>query len=101
MNPSPASDAPELDDLEREILLRLAQGEDVVSRVVTMTWFTYELDGESLLVGPEMQQRFESLAGVKLVEYTPAAYPMERALGFLPEDRPRVTAALAAAGLRP
>jgi hypothetical protein len=88
-----------LDELEREILLHLAAGEDVVSRILTMRWFTYESDGESFVVGPEMQQRFEQLTGAKLIEYTPAAYPLERALGFHKANLARVREMLSAAGI--
>lgn len=88
----------ELDDLEQEILLRLAAGEGVVSRLVTMRWFTYEADGESFVVGPEMQRRFEAVAGAHLVEFTPADYPADRALGFRAADLPQVRQALATRG---
>jgi hypothetical protein len=88
----------ELDDLEQEILLRLAAGETVVSRLVTMRWFTYEADGESFVVGPEMQRRFEAVAGAHLVEFTPADYPADRALGFRAADLPQVRQALATRG---
>jgi hypothetical protein len=88
----------ELDDLEQEILLRLAAGEAVVSRLVTMRWFTYEADGKSFVVGPEMQQRFESVAGAHLVEFTPADHPADRALGFRAADLPHVRQALLARG---
>lgn len=90
-----------MDALEWEILSRLAAGGHVVSRLNTMRWFTYEHDGESFVVGPEMQLRLEQLAGAKLVEYTPAEFPMERALGFPPADMAQVRKALAAAaGMR-
>ena len=88
----------ELDDLEQEILLRLAAGEAVVSRLVTMRWFTYEADGESIVVGPEMQKRFEAVAGAKLIEFTPADYPADRARGFRAADLPQVRQALSAHG---
>src|SRR5205814_5721893 len=67
--------------LEREIAERLANGEDVVTRIVTMRWFTFELEGEDLVVGDEMQRAIEQLAGAPLIEYTPPRYPMDRALG--------------------
>ncbi|MBI5792673.1 MAG: hypothetical protein HZA63_14485 [Rhodocyclales bacterium] len=89
----------ELDELEQEILSRLAAGEAVVSRLETMKWFTYEAGGESYLVGPEMQQRLEYVAQAQLVEFTPDGYPADRALGFRPTDLARVRQALAALGL--
>lgn len=89
----------ELDELEQEILSRLAAGEAVVSRLVTMKWFTYEADGESYVVGPEMQQRLEAAAKAQLVEFTPDGYPADRALGFRTTDLPRVRQVLAARGL--
>lgn len=75
-----------LDDLELEILSRLAAGEEPVTRLCTMRWFTYEVDGEPVVVGPEMQRRLEEAAGTQLVEYTREQYPGELALGFRPSD---------------
>lgn len=89
----------ELDELEQEILSRLAAGEAVVSRLVTMRWFTYEADGESYVVGSEMQRRLEDVAEAQFVEFTPADYPADRALGFRTTDLPRVRRALAARGI--
>jgi hypothetical protein len=70
------------DALEREIAERLADGEDAVTRIVTMQWFTYEKDGEDLVVGHEMQLAIEQLAGAVLIEYTPSKYPLMVGLGF-------------------
>jgi hypothetical protein len=88
-----------VDRLEAEILSHLAAGEVVVSRIVTMRWFTYEVDGESYVVGDEMRQRLEHIAGADLVEFTPADYPAERALGFRTADLPLVREAIAARGI--
>ena len=79
----------ELDELEQEILSRLAAGEAVVSRLVTMKWFTYEADGESYVVGQEMHQRLDAAAKAQLVEFTPDRYPAERATRF-PSSKSRV-----------
>lgn len=88
-----------LDELEQEILSRLATGEAVVSRLVTMRWFTYEADGDSYVVGPEMQRRFEDIAGAQLVEFTPVDYPADRTLGFRAGDLPLVREAIVAHGI--
>jgi hypothetical protein len=89
----------ELDELEQEILSRLAAGEAVVSRLVTMKWFTYEAGGESYVVGPEMQQRLEYVAQAQLVEFTPDGYPADRALGFRAIDLAHVRQTVAALGI--
>jgi hypothetical protein len=94
---SPASS--HVDRLEAEILTRLAAGEVVVSRLVTMMWFTYETDGESYVVGAEMRQRLEDIAGAELIEFTPADYPADRALGFRTTDLSLVREAIAARGI--
>lgn len=81
--------------LEREIADRLAVGEDVVTRLITMQWFTFYLEGEELVVGEEMQRSIEQMSGAPLIEYTPAKYPMMAALGFDPKVRPSVRERLA------
>ena len=81
--------------LEREIADRLAAGEDVVTRLITMRWFTFYLEGEDLVVGDEMQRFIEQVAGAPLIEYTPAEYPMMVALGFDPKVRSSVRERLA------
>jgi len=81
--------------LEREIADRLAAGEDVVTRLITMRWFTFELEGEDLVVGDEMQRAIEQMAGAALIEYAPAEYPMMIALGFDPSVRSAVCERLA------
>ena len=81
--------------LERELADRLAAGEDVVARLITMRWFTFDLEGEDLVVGDEMQRAIEQTAGATLIEYTPAQYPMMVALGFDPKVRSAVRERLA------
>lgn len=81
--------------LEREIADRLAAGEHAVTRLVTMQWFTFCLEGDELVVGDEMRRAIEELAGAPLVEYTPAPYPMMVGLRFAPKLRSRVRERLA------
>ena len=81
--------------LEREIADRLAAGEDVVTRLITMQWFTFYLEGEELVVGEEMQRSIEQMSGAPLIEYTPVKYPMMAALGFDPKVRASVRERLA------
>ena len=81
--------------LEREIADRLATGEDVVTRLITMRWFTFYLEGEDIVVGDEMQRSIEQMAGAQLIEYTPVEYPMTVALGFDPKVRSAVRERLA------
>lgn len=77
-----------------DITARLAGGEDVVSRIVTMKYFTYKIEGEEVIFMDEMRAEVETLAGAPLVEATSEAYPMERVLRFAPEDRAGVLARL-------
>lgn len=65
-------------DLARAI----ARGEDPVRRIVTMRWFTYEVEGEGVVVMDELKAKIEELGGSKLVEVTPEAYPGDRVLRF-------------------
>lgn len=81
--------------LQREVADRLAAGEDAVTRLITMRWFTFELEGEDLVLGDEMQRAIEQMAGAPLIEYTPARYPMMVALGFDPKVRSAVCERLA------
>ena len=81
--------------LEREIADRLVTGEDVVTRLITMQWFTFYLEGEELIVGDEMQRAIEQMSGARLIEYTPAMYPMMVGLGFDPKVRSAVRERLA------
>lgn len=78
------------DPLAAEIAARLAQGEHVVTRLVTMRWFTYAVDGEEVLVTDQMRATIEGMAGAPLVEYTPPQYQGMRALGFEPAVQPAV-----------
>jgi len=84
-------------NLEAEIVGRLARGEHVVKRIVTMRWFTYEIDGEDVVVTDQKRAVIEQMAGAPLIEYTPAQYPLERGLGFdgrlLPEIQQRLKVA--------
>jgi hypothetical protein len=81
--------------LEREIADRLAAGEDAVTRLITMQWFTFDLEGEDLVVGEDMQRAIEEMAGAPLIEYTPCQYPMMVGLGFDPKVRSVVRERLA------
>jgi len=81
--------------LEREIAKRLAAGEHAVTRLVTMQWFTFYLEGDELVVSDEMRRAIEEVAGAPLVEYTPAPYHTMVGLRFAPKSRPAVRERLA------
>ena len=87
----------ELDDFALEVFTRLAHGVEVVTRLRTSQWFTYGVDGEDILVGPEVQAAIEQAAGARLVEFKRRKYPGEFALGFRKADRAQVLGLLAMA----
>ena len=77
-------------DEARDIALRIASGEDVVSRIVTMKYFQYSLEGEDVIFMEEMRAEVERLAGAKLEEMTPAEYPADRVLRFASTEQKAV-----------
>lgn len=84
----------ETDEIVVEITQRLAAGEEVATRIVTMQWFTYDLDGHRIVITPELQRQIESAAGVALVETRRKDYPGEMNLGFPPKELQNVRARL-------
>jgi hypothetical protein len=66
----------------KQIAQRIAAGEDVVSRLVTMQWFTYWLDGEEVLFTDELRTEVERVAGARLEEVRPERFPNDRVLRF-------------------
>jgi hypothetical protein len=79
-------------DEAKDIALRIAGGEDVVSRIVTMKYFTYSIEGEDVIFMDEMRAEVERLAGSTLEEVTPAQFPGDRVLRFA---RPKLAEVLA------
>lgn len=69
-------------DEAMNLAMAIARGEDPVRRIVTMRWFSYEVEGEDIVVMPELQALIEKIGGSKLIEVTPEAYPGDRVLRF-------------------
>jgi len=84
-------------DEAKDIAQRIAGGEDVVSRIVTMKYFQYFIEGEEVIFMEDMRAEVERLAGATLEEVTPSQYPGDRVLRFRRDQRAAVLQRLQAA----
>ena len=80
----------------KDIAARIAGGEDVVSRIVTMDYFGYNIEGEEVIFTDELRAEVERVAGAKLVESAPVEFPMDRVLQFAESERAGVQERLGA-----
>lgn len=80
----------------KDIAQRIAGGEDVVSRIVTMKYFQYLIEGEEVIFMEDMRAEVERLAGAQLEEVTPSQYPGDRVLRFRPDEQAAVVKRLLA-----
>jgi hypothetical protein len=62
------------DDEALDLARAIARGEDPVRRIITMRWFTYDVEGEDVVVTDELK--------ANLVEVKPEGYAGERVLRF-------------------
>jgi hypothetical protein len=70
------------DDEALDLARAIARGEDPVRRIITMRWFTYDVEGEDVVVTDELKAKIEALGGSNLVEVKPEGYAGERVLRF-------------------
>ena len=64
------------------LALAIARGEDPIRRIVTMRWFSYDIEGDDVVLDEGLKAKIEEIGGSRLVEVTPEEYPGDRVLRF-------------------